>query len=239
MPRPSLRDHDATLTAQAIARIRRDVLVGNLGPASKLRVRELSERYDLGVTPVREALATLGAEGLVHPIYNRGFAVPVLSREDLADITATRRAIETEALRIAIRHGDDEWEAGIRRALRALRNYLKKGARMVDEADDSFDALHLAFHTALISACGSARMIMLHRYLYQQAFRYRAIVMREARHTSSFIEEHTALAKIILNRKAPAAVAALQAHLELTFKAAYPEKPEVIPSSGVRKRNRM
>ena len=69
MPRPSLREHDATLTAQAIARIRRDVLVGNLGPASKLRVRELSKRYDLGVTPVREALATLGAEGLVHPIY--------------------------------------------------------------------------------------------------------------------------------------------------------------------------
>ena len=110
---------------------------------------------------------------------------------------------------------------------------------MVDEADDNFDALHLAFHTSLISACGSARMIMLHRYLYQQAFRYRAIVMREARHTSSFIEEHAALAKIILSRKAPAAIAALQAHLELTFKAAYPEKPEVIPSSGVRKRNRV
>jgi DNA-binding GntR family transcriptional regulator len=223
MPRPSLRDHDATLTAQAIARIRRDVLVGSLGPASKLRVRELAERYDLGVTPVREALATLGAEGLVYPIYNRGFAVPVLSRDDLADITMTRCVIETEALRMAMRHGDDEWKSGITSALDALRDHLKKGARTVDEADDSFDRLHLAFHTALIAACGSARMIMLHRHLYQQAFRYRAIVMKEARHASSFIDEHARLAKIVLARKAPAAVAALQAHLELTFTAAYPE----------------
>ena len=223
MPRPSLKDHDATLTAQAIARIRRDVLVGSLGPASKLRVRELAERYDLGVTPVREALATLGAEGLVYPIHNRGFAVPVLSREDLADITATRRAIETEALRAAMLRGGDEWEAGIGSALAALRGHLKKGARTVDEADDGFDKLHLAFHTALIAACGSPRMIMLHRHLYQQAFRYRAIVMKEARHASSFIDEHARLAKIVLARRAPAAISALQAHLELTFTAAYPE----------------
>lgn len=233
MPRPSLRDRDETLTAQAIARIRRDVLVGSLGPASKLRVRELAERYDIGVTPVREALATLGAEGLVYPVYNRGFAVPVLSREDLADITATRRAIETEALRVAIRHGGQEWESGIRSALNALRNHLKRGPSTVNEADDGFDTLHLAFHTALIAACGSVRMIMLHRHLYQQAFRYRAVVMKEARHASSFIQEHARLAKIVLSRKAPAAVAALQAHLELTFKAAYPDKPGVISSSSI------
>jgi GntR family carbon starvation induced transcriptional regulator len=224
MPRPALKEHDATLTAQAIARIRRDVLVGSLGPASKLRIRELAERYDLGVTPIREALAKLGAEGLVYPISNRGFAVPLLSPEDLADITATRCAIETEALRQAMKRGGDEWEAGIRRALNALRHHLKQGARTVDEADDSFDALHLAFHTALIAACGSPRLIMLHRHLYQQAFRYRAVVMKEVRHTAPFIEEHARLAKIVLGRRA-SAVTALQSHLELTYKVVYPESP--------------
>jgi DNA-binding GntR family transcriptional regulator len=223
MPRPALRDDEATLTDQAISRIRRDVLIGELGPASKLRIRELAERYDLGVTPIREALAKLGAEGLVVPISNRGFAVPRLSREDLADITTARRTVEAEALRRSIKHGDRAWETGIQSALDALGKHLKRGARTLDEADDGFYALHLAFHTALIAACGSPRLIMLHRHLYQQAFRYRAVVMKEVRHTSSFIEEHARLAKAVLSRRVQPAVAALSGHLELTYQAAYPD----------------
>ena len=225
MPRPALRDDEATLTDQAIARIRRDVLIGELGPASKLRIRELAERYDLGVTPIREALAKLGAEGLVVPISNRGFAVPRLSREDLADITTARCTVEAEALRRSIKRGTQDWEAGIQSALDALRKHLKRGARTLDEADDGFDALHLAFHTALIAACGSPRLIMLHRHLYQQAFRYRAVVMKEVRHSNAFIEEHELLAKTVLARRVQPAVAALIDHLALTYRAAYPDAP--------------
>src|SRR5436853_3348162 len=141
MPRPVMNDTDATLTEQAIARIRRDVLVGRLGPASKLRIRELSERYAMGVTPIREALSKLGAEGLVLPISNRGFAVPKLSPEDLADITVARCTVEAEALRRAMTRGDAAWERGIKSALGALRNHLQRGARTLDESDDEFDAL--------------------------------------------------------------------------------------------------
>ena len=225
MPRPAMHDDEETLTDQAISRIRRDVLVGELGPASKLRIRELAERYDMGVTPIREALSKLSAEGLVLPVSNRGFAVPVLSREDLADITRTRRVIEVQALRRAIKLGGREWENGIEAALDDLRRYLKRRARALDESDNSFDALHQAFHTSLIAACGSQRLIVLHRHLYQQAFRYRAIVMKEVRHTSSFIEEHARLAQAVLSRRVPMAVAALEEHLALTYTAAYPDVP--------------
>ena len=224
MPRPAM-NNDETLTDQAIARIRRDVLVGQLGPASKLRVRELAERYDMGVTPIREALSKLGAEGLVLPVSNRGFTVPILSREDLADITATRCAIEVQALRSAIKLGDGKWEKGIKTALDDMRRYLKRGPQTLDESDDRFDTLHLAFHTSLIAACGSQRLLMLHRHLYQQAFRYRAIVMKEIRHNTDFVEEHKRLAKTVLSRRMPAAAVALEKHLALTYRTAYPDDP--------------
>ena len=192
MPRPSLRDHEATLTAQAIARIRRDVLVGSLGPASKLRVRELAERYDLGVTPVREALATLGRRDW--SIRSTIGALRFRCSAAKISLILQRRAVRSRRKRYACRSSTAAMNGRRGYGVRSVRfaDHLKKGSRTVDEADDSFDALHLAFHTALIAACGSARMIMLHRHLYQQAFRYRAIVMKEARHTSSFIEEHAA-----------------------------------------------
>ena len=159
------------------------------------------------------------------PVSNRGFTVPVLSREDLADITRTRRVIEVQALRRAIKLGGREWEAGIETALENLRRYLKRHTRTVDETNDSFDALHQAFHTSLIAACGSERLLTLHRHLYQQAFRYRAVVMKEVRYTAAFIDEHARLAKAVLSRRLPVAVAALEEHLELTYVAAYPGRP--------------
>ena len=69
----------------------------------------------------------------------------------------------------------------------------------------------------------SERLLVLHRHLYQQAFRYRALVMKEVRHTAAFIEEHAALAKVVLRRRIPAAVEALQEHLKLTYSSAYPD----------------
>lgn len=227
MPRPALRKDEGTLTDQALSRIRRDVLIGELGPASKLRIRELAERYDLGVTPIREALAKLGAEGLVIPISNRGFMVPALSRDDLLDITTARCTVEAEALRRSMKRGTRDWEVGIQLAqdafFKQIKKHIKLGSRILDESDHTLDALHLAYHTSLIAACGSPRLIMLHRHLYHQAFRYRAIGMKRVLHTSSFFEEHKALTKVVLSRHARPAVAMLTEHLELTCRIAYPD----------------
>ena len=41
-----------------------------------------------------------------------------------------------------------------------------------------FDALHKGFHTAMVAACGSPRMLAAHSDLYDQAYRYRRIMMR-------------------------------------------------------------
>ena len=47
-----------TLTEQVLARLREDILSGQLAASQKLRVRELSARYGVGASPLREALAS-------------------------------------------------------------------------------------------------------------------------------------------------------------------------------------
>jgi len=210
-----------TLVERAAHRIRREILTGELPPAARLRVQELARRYAIGATPIREALSRLSIYGLVEAIGNRGFHVPGLSRDDLADITRTRQMVEAEALRRAIERGDDEWEANIAAALHRLRKAAARPSSR--EGDEEFDRAHKGFHRALIAACGSPRLLELHGLLYDQAFRYRLIMMRKVRRTPDFGDEHARLADTVMNRRLPAAGAHLARHLESTLDAVYPK----------------
>lgn len=54
-------------------------------------MKDLTNRYKVGLSPIREALHRLLGEGCVQSVGQRGFTVPPLSRQDLEDITALRR----------------------------------------------------------------------------------------------------------------------------------------------------
>ena len=63
------------LSEQAHERIRRDILNGELFPGEKLQIEGISDRYGIGIAPVREALNRLSSEGLVERKSQRGFFV--------------------------------------------------------------------------------------------------------------------------------------------------------------------
>ncbi len=102
----------ATLSERAATLVEHDILAGQLAPGTRLGIVDLVQRYDIGATPLREGLARLVSRGLIVGIGERGFRVADISREDLLDITLMRTAVEMEAVRLAISHGDDAWEAG-------------------------------------------------------------------------------------------------------------------------------
>ena len=54
-----------TLQASALSQLRADILACRLMPNERLRVEALRERYGMGISPLREALMRLEAEGLV------------------------------------------------------------------------------------------------------------------------------------------------------------------------------
>jgi len=94
---PAKRLADQTLNASALSQIRSDIIACRLMPNERLRFEALRERYGMGVSPLREALMRLEAEGLVELEQNKGFRVSEVSRENLFDLMQTR--IEIEASR--------------------------------------------------------------------------------------------------------------------------------------------
>jgi DNA-binding GntR family transcriptional regulator len=215
-----------TLAARAAARIEADIVSGALAPDSRLGITETAERYGVGATPLREALSWLAARGLVNAIGQRGFRVRALSREDLADIVCIRSVIEREALRLSMERGGAEWEGEIVGALHRLKRYLAARPQAFQEGDAEFDVAHKRFHTSLLSACGSPRLLATHADLYDQAYRYRRLMMAGFYDSSEFLANHERLAELAIDRVGAKALDALGAHIAYTIAHVYPAAKE-------------
>ncbi len=211
-----------TLSERAAVLVERDIVAGAFAPGARLAIADLVERYAIGATPIREGLSRLVARGLIVAIGQRGFRVSDVSRADLEDITRLRSLIECEALRLSMALGDGAWEGAIVAALHRLRRYAEQNSAGLREGRADFDALHKGFHTSLIAACGSPRMLKAHSDLYDQAYRYRRVMMRSFEEPSEFIKNHEELAELVLSRRAKEATAKLAAHLASTLALVYP-----------------
>src|SRR5712692_728571 len=74
--------------------LRERIVFGELRPGERLVEADLATRFQVSKTPVREALLTLEAEGLVTMRAHRGAAVSQLSPEQYRDLLFARDALE-------------------------------------------------------------------------------------------------------------------------------------------------
>lgn len=162
---------------------------------------------------MREALSRLAQEGLVRADERRGFRVAAISAEDLADITRMRVMLDVPALREAIAHGDDAWEASI---LAAFHRLEKVESRLGDGPvvlDDAWSELHRGFHLALVAACPSERQLSWSASLFDQAERYRRFSARFRKTARRKSNEHRKIMDATLRRDADTACAMLEEHI--------------------------
>lgn len=216
-------ENNGTLIEEAVERLTADIISGELAPEKKLQIAELKKRYGIGATPLREGLAQLSTLGFVVFDSRRGFRVTPISEEDLEDITALRKVIETTALRQAIENGDDEWEVGIVTAFARLERMVARFDNGEVAEENLFEETHKQFHCALLAACRSRRLLSMQNVLYDQARRYRHLMISQLRNLQDFLKIHKELMNIILSRKTDLACAMLAEHVDLTLRKVYPD----------------
>nr|WP_274709347.1 FCD domain-containing protein [Nitratireductor luteus] len=195
--------------------LRRDIIEGRWPPSEWLRLQELRKEYNLGSSPLREALTGLAGEGLIEFAANRGFRLKPLTRSDLLDIEWMRVTVETAALRQSIAKGGVEWKAEVVGALYRLKDITLNTATD-KEGLDAWNDEHDEFHKALISACGSPRALEIQRRLADQHRRYRIALMDENMNREEIIEQHTAIADATVSGKTEEAVELLERNLRTT-----------------------
>jgi GntR family transcriptional regulator, carbon starvation induced regulator len=196
--------------------LRKDILSGALEPNSKLKIRELTARYGISASPMREALSQLAATGIVQQQAQRGFRVPPVSAEDLLDITASRQIIEAEALRLAMKNASAGWENEIVASFHVFEREIVRfyGSRRRDL--DAYEMQHHRFHAALIAACPLQVLKEFCAELYGRATRYRRLTRSYGFKKEPVIAEHRILMDAVLARQPRRAMEAMRAHIGLT-----------------------
>ena len=203
-----------TLTSDLFDRLRTDILHCHLKPNSRLLFRDLRASYASGMSPMREALMRLASDGLVILEDHKGFRVAPVSRDELADITATRCELEGLAVGLAIEKGDDFWEAGI--VARFHEMSKRPTYTLAGTLDAEWERRHDAFHQAMYAACGLSRLISFCQILAERAFRYRHLLLEEVDRTRDHRSEHEAIVDAVLKRDRIKAVGLLQRHYTRT-----------------------
>lgn len=134
--------------------LRQAILTSALRPGERLNIAELAEQLRVSLTPVRNAVQLLAAEGLIDVRPRSGTFVATITPEDVVETFQIRGALEGLAAELACNLITPEQIDGMRRHLRALARPVRTVAdRQQHERDNA------ALHMALVLASRNIRLL--------------------------------------------------------------------------------
>jgi DNA-binding GntR family transcriptional regulator len=207
-------EHRPTLAEVTSEKLRNDIISGTFKPGERLLMDALCKRYGVSMSPLREALAGLAAEQFITFEGHRGFHVGAMSVEDLDDLTETRKVIEAEIVRRAIRHGDEIWESQVIAAFHQLAHTERQIVERGRADDKDWEARNAAFHDAIASGNPLKGLNHLRVQMFMKAQRYRYFAWSALPDPATVVAEHKEIFEAIMARDEARAVAATEFHIE-------------------------
>lgn len=138
----------SSLKARAYEALKSAIMQMNIyAPDAEMRLdeRDLSARFGVSRTPLREALAQLDSEGLVKIVARRGIFIVRKTKAEIVDMITTWAAIESMAARLACEHATD----ADFRALHALVDDFSMDKPEFDMGE--YSEANIRFHQAIIA----------------------------------------------------------------------------------------
>jgi DNA-binding GntR family transcriptional regulator len=184
------------------------ILDGTLGPGSMVNQEALAGELGVSITPLREALRRLEAEGLVVLQAHRTLTVAPLSALEVRELYAVRLRLDPFAAAEAAVHARPETLD----AIDAL------AARATEATTQGRLRANREFHRAIYRASGNRTLADLLDRLWDQTDRYRLLALQDEQHERSAEQEHHRIAAAVRARD-PRLVDDLMArHVEATLR---------------------
>lgn len=200
-----------TLAVQLVEQLRQLIFDGDLAPGSRLQEAELSQRFGVSRTPLREALKLLTAEGLITIEPNRGATVTELSVTELAETFPVMGVLEALAGELAASHADDD----DLKALRTLHDAIVAGYRSKDLK--SYFAANQAFHERLVEAAHNETLATHYHQLAGRVRRARYRANLSPARWAQSVDEHEQIIAALESRDGATLAAVLRAHIDHKF----------------------
>jgi DNA-binding GntR family transcriptional regulator len=207
---PSIPPDRQTTTDRAYRALKHAIMHGDLVPGQVVSQVELGRQYDVGRTPLREAIRMLQRDGLMDGEANRSVRVSAFSIADVEELYGVRIVNEALGIRLTVPTLDVDDDAFLAGCIEQMASHAAAGDV------DAWERIHRAFHVHLVSRSG-ARLQALLAELYDHAERYRRLyITSEPRAMSIGAHEHEAIVAACRSRDAEAAAAELARHVSRT-----------------------
>ncbi|WP_439611296.1 GntR family transcriptional regulator [Reyranella sp.] len=157
---------DTSLRQQVYASLREALTMGRFAPGQKVTFRYIAGVLGVSLTPVREALRRLVAEGAFEMNPNRSVRVPLMTRDKVLELRDIRIELEGLASAKAAMAATRNQIAGIRRAAREIIVARNRG----DGATDRQKVRE--YHFAVYAAAGQPTLLRLIESLWLQTGPY-------------------------------------------------------------------
>jgi DNA-binding GntR family transcriptional regulator len=194
--------------------IRQEIAHGALPAGEPINQEELARTLGISVTPLREALRRLAAEGFIVLAAHRDARVAPLSDEEARNLREMRIPLESLAAGLAAERITPEQRTG----LKALADRLEPlGEHASERAIDA----HRRFHAAIWEAAHNPPLTTTLDLLWDRADRYRRQSLTEIRGTGTTrtkdFEQHFELMELIFAGERDRVADLMRRHVELSL----------------------
>lgn len=188
-------------------RLRSRILTLEFKPGTRLIEDELTATFDVGRTPVREALLRLQGEGLVSR--ERGWVVEATDPANFRSIFEARIAIEGYAARLAAERIDAPTLARLEQLMREME---------IERPRAEINRLNRAFHVEIVKASGNTLFVEMHQRTQFQYWNLRAPVVFLKEQLADSTVQHRTLFEALAAHDGARAEEAARVHIEATMR---------------------
>jgi DNA-binding GntR family transcriptional regulator len=176
-----------TIAQQVKQSVRLLILHQKLIPGERIDQNSLAEQLNVSLVPIREALKTLEAEGLVNIVPRRGAFVTEVSPDHLFDLYRARQLIEGEAAYHALEQLVDD-------DVNQLRELNQKMRQATDDKNiNQFMELNREFHLIIYRRVGSKHYLDSIIRLWDRSELYRYRYMFVLKNADNAHQDHEAI----------------------------------------------
>jgi DNA-binding GntR family transcriptional regulator len=210
LPAPLERPAD-TFSVRAVVVLRDMVLTGKLRAGERLNEVELASALGISRGPLREAIQRLRSEGLLTTVSHRGAFVRSFSDDELRQLYEVRIALETHAVRLAVRDANAPGIRALRELLVATKEAMTTGPAYPRDLD---------FHRDLVALTGNQTLIDVTTDVHRKIDLARSRSAHQAARARDAFEEHEQIVDHMEKGRAETAVKVLTRHLLSSLESA-------------------
>ncbi|GBU19490.1 MULTISPECIES: GntR family transcriptional regulator [Methylobacterium] len=204
---PGLGINRRYLHDEVADRMRELIQSGEMEPRARVNESELTERFGISRTPLREAIKILATEGLLELLPNRGARVASISQIEIDEMLEVIAGLEATAAEVACRKiTDAEVEA-----IRADHLRMVEAWKETDEA--TYFSLNRRIHESIMAASRNATLMSIYTSLSGRIQRSRYTAHQTGEQWEKAVGEHERMVELLQARDGAALSPLMREHI--------------------------